>query len=116
MLTSSVTIGGVFIATMYLNASPLSEKPVKFPHCGCEISQKRKGVKKPRRRRLPNGFGSITEIKGRRLSKPFYVRVTTGRNIKGQIIMKPLKPTAYFKTYNEAYKALAKYYAEARKK
>lgn len=62
-----------------------------------------------KRMRLPNGFGQISEIKGRRLRKPFRAMVTVGVNDQGKPICKLLKPESYFKTYNEAYTALVTY-------
>lgn len=59
--------------------------------------------------RLPNGFGQITEIKGRNLRNPFRVLVTVGKTPTGKPICKPLKPVSYFATYNEAYAALVEY-------
>lgn len=65
---------------------------------------------KPRKRmRLPNGFGQISEIKNRKLRKPFRAMVTIGTAENGRPICRPIKPTAYFKTYNEAYAALVAY-------
>ena len=63
-----------------------------------------------KRMRLPNGFGQISEIKGRRLRKPFRAMVTVGKTDTGKPICKLLKPVAYFRTYNEAYEALALYH------
>ena len=80
------------------------------PCCGYELSEKRKQVRRLRRhRRLPNGFGSITELKGRRLHKPFFVRVSVGKDELGRPILRSLKPQAYFATYNDAYSALLSY-------
>lgn len=64
---------------------------------------------KKKRMRLPNGFGQISEMKGRRLRKPYRVMITVGKNDEGKPICKPLRPTAYFATYNEAYAALIEY-------
>lgn len=64
---------------------------------------------KRKRMRLPNGFGQISEIKGRRLRKPFRAMVTVGKTEEGRPICKTLKPVAYFRTYNEAYEALVRY-------
>lgn len=89
----------------------VSDKALSCPHCGYPI----KGENKPRlkrknkRRRLPNGFGQITEIKGRNLRKPFRAMVTVGKAESGRPICKPLKPEAYFETYNDAYAALVEY-------
>ena len=66
--------------------------------------------RKSKRMRLPNGFGQISEIKNRRLRKPFRAMVTVGKTETGKPICKPLKPQAYFATYNEAYEALVKYH------
>lgn len=90
----------------------VSDKAVTCPHCGYPLQQPVKAPRsrKPnRRRRLPNGFGQITEIKGRNLQKPFRVMITTGKTDEGRPICKPLKPHAYFATYNEAYTALLEY-------
>lgn len=90
---------------------PISDKAIACPHCGYPIDKA--AARKPRtsnkRRRLPNGFGDICEIKNRRLRKPFRAMVTVGRTPEGKLIRKPLKPDAYFATYNEAYEALVEY-------
>lgn len=65
---------------------------------------------KAKRMRLPNGFGQITELKGRNLRKPFRAMVTVGKNDVGKPICKLLKPEAYFRTYNEAYAALMEHH------
>lgn len=92
---------------------PVSDKAVSCPHCGYpfkDISQKSSPRKKSKkRRRLPNGFGQITEIKNKNLRKPFRVMVTVGKNEYGKPICKLLKPEAYFSTYNEAYSTLIEY-------
>lgn len=81
------------------------------PHCGYPLAsqsrQKNKSLHK--RRRLPNGFGQITELKDKNLRNPFRVMVTTGRTETGKCICKLLRPNAYYPTYNEAYKALVEY-------
>lgn len=91
----------------------VSDKAVTCPHCGYPLIttiEPRKSKRSPhKRRKLPNGFGQISEIKGQNLSKPFRAMVTIGKNDKGGLIVKPLKPIAYFKTYNEAYEALLEY-------
>lgn len=91
----------------------VSDKALTCPHCGYPLSDtprpSNKQKRNRRRRRLPNGFGQISEIKGKNLEKPFRVMVTTGKDSQGKPIVKMLKPTAYFKTYNEAYEALLKY-------
>lgn len=88
----------------------VSDKAISCPHCGYPLKQPRNITHQPRRMRLPNGFGQISELKGRHLRKPFRAMVTTGINSEtGRPICKLLKPTAYFKTYNEAYAALVEY-------
>lgn len=89
-----------------------SDKALSCPHCGLPFQQDVK-PKQPRkynkRRRLPNGFGQITEIKNRNLRNPFRAMVTIGKTDTGRPICKPLKPVAFFSTYNEAYAALVEY-------
>lgn len=90
----------------------VSDKAVACPHCGCPLQPnmtQRKPRKSNKRRRLPNGFGQISEIKGRNLRKPFRAMVTVGKNENGRPICKPLKPESFFETYNDAYVALVEY-------
>lgn len=51
----------------------VSDKALACPHCGYPLKPeiKKAKIKKTKRRRLPNGFGQISEIKGRALKKPF---------------------------------------------
>lgn len=89
-----------------------SDKAIICPHCGYPFKPDvvEKGRKKSsKRKRLPNGFGQISRIKGRNLRKPFRAMVTTGKDSQGKPIIKPLKPESYFATYNEAYQALLEY-------
>lgn len=93
----------------------VSDKALSCPHCGYPMqntntSQPRRSKSKRKRRRLPNGFGSITELKGQNLRNPFWTRVCVGKNPVGKPILKPLKPQAYFPTYNDAYAALVEYH------
>lgn len=91
---------------------PITDKALFCPHCGNPRSEdvvKKIKKKTRKRRRLPNGFGQIYQIKDQRLRKPFRVRVCVGKNQFGQPILKNLKPECYFKTYNEAYAALVDY-------
>lgn len=92
----------------------VSDKALACPCCGYPISQSSSKPKPPRRKakykRLPNGFGQISEIKNQNLRSPFRAMVTVGHNKNGRPICKPLKPQAYFKTYNEAYAALMEYH------
>lgn len=91
----------------------VSDKAMTCPHCGYplqNITRKRKQRNKNhKRRRLPNGFGQISEIKGRNLRNPFRAMVTVGKDENGRPICKPLKPESYFPTYNDAYQALVEY-------
>lgn len=92
---------------------PVSDKAIICPHCGYplkEVFQKSSPRKKSKKhKRLPNGFGQITEIKNKNLRKPFRVMVTVGKDEYCKPICKLLKPEAYFATYNEAYSALMEY-------
>lgn len=90
----------------------VSDKALACPHCGYPLQPdvKRKVVKKTnKRRRLPNGFGQISEIKNRNLRNPFRAMVTVGKTSTGRPICKPLKPESFFPTYNDAYVALVEY-------
>ncbi len=91
---------------------PVSDKALSCPHCGypLQTSVKPKQYRKSsKRRRLPNGFGQISEIKGRNLRNPFRAMITVGKTSTGRPICKPLKPESYFPTYNDAYAALVEY-------
>lgn len=88
----------------------VSDKALSCPHCGYPMKKEaQKQQKKRRSKRLPNGFGQITEIKGANLKKPFRAMVTIGKKENGRPICQILKPEGYFATYNEAYEALIKY-------
>lgn len=90
----------------------VSDKAPFCPHCGYVLKDETKTRlkrTKNKRRRLPNGFGQISEIKGQNLRKPFRAMVTVGKTGEGKPICKLLKPDAYFETYNEAYAALVDY-------
>lgn len=90
----------------------VSDKAATCPHCGYPLqptSKPRKTRKSNKRRRLPNGFGQISEIKNRNLRNPFRAMVTVGKDQNGRPICKPLKPDSYFPTYNDAYAALVEY-------
>lgn len=89
----------------------VSSKALTCPHCGYPLveNQKYKRPSNRKHRRLPNGFGQISEIKGRNLRNPFRAMVTIGKTEEGRPICKPLKPQSYFKTYNEAYEALLEF-------
>ena len=88
----------------------VSDKAFACPHCGYPMTSRPKQYKRPaKRRRLPNGFGQISESKNQNLRKPFRVLVTVGKKQNGKYIVKPLKPNSYFETYNDAYSALIEY-------
>lgn len=91
----------------------VSDKAFICPHCGYpmkpEIISKANRISTNKRKRLPNGFGQISEIKKRNLRKPFRAMVTVGKTDTGRPISKPLQPISYFATYNEAYSALVEY-------
>lgn len=92
----------------------VSDKALTCPHCGYPLktdsgnSPPRK-KSKTKRKRLPNGFGQISEIKNQNLRKPFRAMVTVGKTSTGKPICKILKPEGYFETYNDAYEALMEY-------
>ena len=83
----------------------VSDKATACPHCGYPIKQST--VK--RRPKLPNGFGRIVKIPQCR-NNPYRVTITVGKTADGKTISKILKPQGYFKTYNDAYKALVEYH------
>ena len=89
----------------------VSDKALSCPHCGYPLkgSAEPKRHSTPKRMRLPNGFGSITELKGRNLRNPFWVRICVGKTPYGRPILKSLKPKSMFRTYNDAYQALVEY-------
>lgn len=91
----------------------VSDKATFCPHCGYPIQpnvkQRKPRNKNHKRKRLPNGFGQISEIKNRNLRNPFRAMVTVGKTSTGRPICKPLKPESYFPTYNDAYAALVEY-------
>lgn len=88
----------------------VSSKALFCPACGYPMQEKPQTVRRKRsKRRLPNGFGSITYLKGRTLRKPYLARVTIGKTDESKPIVRNLHPNAYFKTYNEAYNALIEF-------
>ena len=89
---------------------PVSDKAVSCPHCGYPLKHfAKKPTRGKSRMRLPNGFGQISEIKGKNLRKPFRAMVTVKKDQNGRPVCRLLKPEAYFSTYNEAYLALSEY-------
>lgn len=89
----------------------VSDKAISCPHCGYPLKTGAKSRPKTskKRRRLPNGFGQISEIKGKNLRNPYRAMISVGKDENGRPICKPLKPQSYFSTYNDAYAALVEY-------
>lgn len=88
----------------------VSDKALSCPHCGYPLVKQPRQVRKTKRRkRLPNGFGQISEIKDHNLRKPFRAMITVGKTPTGRPISRILKPEGYFETYNDAYAALMEY-------
>lgn len=83
----------------------ISNKAVHCPHCGYPLKPERIQKYKSRKK-LPNGFGQISEIKDRNLRKPFRAMVSVGTKANGRPDSKIL---GYFETYNDAYSALVEY-------
>lgn len=88
----------------------VSDKALSCPHCGYPFQISAKKRVSTKRMRLPNGFGSITEVTNKKLRNPFYARVCVGKTETGRPILKALKPQSYFDTYNHAYEALVEYH------
>lgn len=86
-----------------------SDKAFSCPSCGFPFRKNINKAVSNRKKRLPNGFGQISEIKGQNLRKRFRAMVTVGKDSNGRPIVRTLKPVAYFETYNEAYEALLDY-------
>ena len=62
---------------------------------------------KRKRMRLPNGFGSVVKLSGKRRRRPYMARKTEGFDPEtGYPIYKIL---GYFETYAEAYEFLSDY-------
>lgn len=88
----------------------VSDKALSCPHCGYPLAKQAKySPRTTKRRRLPNGFGSVTEIKNRNYRNRFRARVCVGKTPEGKPILKSLKPQSFFPSYNEAYEALIEY-------
>ena len=68
----------------------VSDKALSCPHCGYPMPSVGTRSKRPRRpnkrRRLPNGFGQISEIKNKRLRKPYRVMVPVGKTQTGKCL------------------------------
>lgn len=85
----------------------ISDKASSCPHCGYPMVKETKSGK---RKRLPNGFGQISYMKGHNLRNKYRAMVTVGKTDTGRPIVKSLKPQTYFPTYNDAYYALLEYH------
>lgn len=91
----------------------ISDKAFACPHCGCPsmvLAQHKysKRAKTIRHKKLPNGFGSIKKLSGKR-SKPYATYPPTAEfNLNGSPV--PVPAVGYFETYNEAYAALVAYH------
>lgn len=90
---------------------PVSDKALSCPHCGYPMvsPDKIKPRLEKKRKRLPNGFGQISEMKGHNIRNKFRAMVTVGKAPNGRPVVKPLKPKSHFATYNDAYAALVEY-------
>ena len=95
----------------------VSDQAVSCPNCGYPISGKVPPSPTPKRtsqralkfRRLPNGFGSIHNLGGRR-RKPYGAFLpVTAHHLNGSPVA--TKAIGYFETYNEAYAALTAYHS-----
>lgn len=90
----------------------VSDKALSCPHCGLPMVKTTLITKRnsKKHKRLPNGFGQITQLKNKQLRNPYRAMITVGTNPDtGKPICKLLKPTSYFPTYNAAYEALMEY-------
>lgn len=90
----------------------VSDKAVSCPHCGYLLrpnAYQRPPRRSNKHKKLPNGFGQISEIKDYNLRNRFRAMVTVGKTTTGRPICRLLKPEAFFRTYNDAYIALVEY-------
>lgn len=91
----------------------VSDKAFTCPNCGYPIQNTQKAprppsARKPRYKKLPNGFGSIKKLSGNR-RKPFAAfPPCVGFSETGSPILP--KAIGYFETYNAAYEALSEYH------
>lgn len=92
----------------------VSDKASTCPHCGYPLllqpapSQKRSTGRPKRadgRLRLPNGFGSIVQLSGKR-RRPYWARKSQGVDLRGYPIYFTV---GYFETWDQAYTALGEY-------
>ena len=76
----------------------VSDKAITCPHCGYPLDTKvikQQQRKTNKRKRLPNGFGTISELKNQNLRKPFRALVCVAKNFYGKPIYKSLKPETF---------------------
>lgn len=94
--------------------SKVSDKASACPHCGFPISTSQEPVRKrstgrPKRSdgrlRLPNGFGSIVKLSGKR-RRPYWARRSQGLDLRGYPIYLTI---GYFEDWDQAYVALHEY-------
>ena len=68
----------------------ISDKATFCPHCGYpiqpDIKPRKPRNKNNKRKRLPNGFGQISQIKNRNLRNPYRAMVTVGKTSTGRPI------------------------------
>ena len=93
----------------------VSDKAINCPHCGYPLikTSGREQKRSNKIKRLPNGFGQISFLKGKPLRNPYRAMVTVGHDQNtGRPIVRLLQPQSYFRTYNDAYEALVKYHKD----
>lgn len=89
---------------------PVSDKALTCPHCGYPMIEEAKPKKKKTKKdhkRLPNGFGQISQLKGRNLRNPYRAMISVGKTSTGRPISKVF---GFYETYNDAYTALLEYH------
>lgn len=89
----------------------VSDKAVTCPHCGYPLKSNARQRVSTKRKKLPNGFGQISFLKGN-LRKPYRVMISVAKTPLGRPICKVL---SYHATYNEAYEALLEYHKDPNK-
>ena len=93
----------------------ISDKALFCPHCGYPLKSNFENtppgkIRSRKYKRLPNGFGQITELKKPGLRNRFRAMVSEGKTEYGKPIQKLLRPRAYFPSYKDAYEALLEYH------
>lgn len=89
----------------------VSDKAVTCPHCGYPLKPNTRKRISTKRKKLPNGFGQISFLKGN-LRKPYRAMISVAKTPLGRPICKVL---SYHATYNEAYEALLEYHKDPNK-